>query len=164
MPQFEIKDYAVNTARTQGPSGPQPVLWVRISSGLLAGDIRHQANLNFRESPPTNLGWVTNVDQPNFRGYFLSTEWSKSDFAQFYDVLRSERPLYFSFAYTPSGYNPADPTRDLTISWLYTGPEPLGEGPAEMLPGVSSSEMQFALSNAGETGSTDASGRGRVQD
>ena len=120
--------------------------------------------ISFLESPPTNLGWVTNVDQPNFRGYFLSTEWYKSDFAQFYDVLRSERPIYFAFAYTPSMYDPNDPTRDLTINWFYIDPEPLGEGPAEMLPGVSSSEMHFALSNTGEAGSTDASGRGSVQE
>ena len=156
MPQFEIKDYAVHTARTQGPSGPQPILWIQTTSGLLPNNIRHQANIFFRDSPPTNLGWVTNVDQPNFRGYYVSTEWHKSDFAQFYDVLRSERPIYFAFAYTPSGYDPTDPTRDLTISWFYTGPE--------MLPGVSSSEMHFALSNAGEPGSTDASGRGSVQE
>jgi hypothetical protein len=162
MPAFEIKDYSWGTYKQQGALDSRPKYIMNITSVAQTGGITHRAIIYFEESP-AQLGSIDNVDQPN-RGYYIVTYWPRSDLTHFYDVLRSERPVLFSFGYTPSGYDPNTPRRELTLAYFFTGFEPLGEGPGETLPGVSLSEMRFALSNAGAPGSTDASGRGSVQE
>jgi hypothetical protein len=55
------------------------------------------------------------------------------DFAEWYDILRNEKPLKCAFAYSGPDYDPNQPSRQLYWIQLYTGqPEPPGEGPEEV--------------------------------
>jgi hypothetical protein len=156
MAEFQIEDYRVNAWRGQGSS----VRLIQITSVALAHGIRHRAAIYFVDSPPATLGFVSNVDQPNFNGYYAVANWHKSDFAEIYDVLRSELPVSFLFFYTPPGYDPNDPNRDLTFTWFYTGDEPVGEGPAEPVSVVS---ILDPLGENGVLGTKVADGDGEAE-
>jgi hypothetical protein len=111
--------------------GPSYRLLVLTSVAWDHNNIRHRAAIYFYDNPPAALGYVTNVDQPNFNGHYVNANFHKSDFWEMYDILRSEQPVYLDYFYRPSWYAPEHPRRKLTIVWLITGAEPIGEGPAE---------------------------------
>jgi hypothetical protein len=89
--------------------------------------IRSRGTVYFMDPKPQVVGTVTNVDQPNFNGLtFYAYAW-KADYADFYELLRSEAPLYFFFAFADG--NSSQPSRQLYSYQLGTaGFEPPGEG------------------------------------
>jgi hypothetical protein len=132
MADFEIEQYTV-LATQQGTSPSWRSL--ALESKPLAHNIRHHAVLYFFEATLTTLGSVTNVDQANFNGHTIYAFLRKSDFAEIYDVLRSEKPVRLYYHY-PTGFDPQRPTRPLEAIQIGTGAEPPGEGPEDVSPGT----------------------------
>jgi hypothetical protein len=137
---FDVESYTVLTTQSGNtPSGA----WRNISltSPDLSHGIRNRASIFFFESGSTTLGVVTNVNQPNFNGLTAYAYCRKPDFAEWYDMLRNEKPLKCTFAYAGPEYDPNQPTRELWWIQLYTGQqEPPGEGPEEVQANLFSGE------------------------
>jgi hypothetical protein len=148
VPDFEIEAYTVAvTQRGVNPAERR----VTLTSVALDHGIRNRASLYFTEQPVSSrLGWVSNVDQPNFNGLAFFAYLRKSDYADIYDVLRNERPVRFYYYYDPPGFNPAAPMIDLTVLWIHTGPEPLGEGPVDVSQLASLSRIDAGAEPPGE--------------
>jgi hypothetical protein len=130
---FDVESYTVLT--TQSGTTPGGA-WRNLSltSTALAHGIRNRASIYFFANPPTgSLGVVVNVDQPNFNGLTAYAYCRKADFADWYDMLRNERPLRFVCAYEGPDYDPNRPARELWWVELLTGQqEPPGEGPEDV--------------------------------
>jgi hypothetical protein len=134
MPSFDIDTYTVVVDQQAAPSAAGAVRFLTLTSVAEFHDIRHHAQLAFvGGTAPARIGSVTNVDQPNFNGHFVTATLRMSDFADIYDVLRSEKPVRLSYHYAPVGFDPQRPVRDLFRVLVGTGAEPVGEGPAEDL-------------------------------
>jgi hypothetical protein len=129
---FEVETYRVVTMQ----SGPIVTLGDRrllvldgpeIPSGKPSG-----VYLYFMENPDPN-SYVSkvapNTENPD-RGV-ASTIWCyKRDFAEWYDILRNERPLYCAISYNRHPTEPEDPDWYMIEIQMYTGrSEPPGEGP-----------------------------------
>jgi hypothetical protein len=131
VPSFEIEQYTVITSHSS-PSSSWRAL--TLTSVALAHGIRNRATLFYFESASSSIGVVTNVDQPNFNGHNVYAYLRKYDFADSYDMLRSEKPINLNYAYTPSEFNPQQGTRNLVWVQMGTGFEPPGEGPQDVSP------------------------------
>jgi hypothetical protein len=134
MPEstFDVESYTVLTSHSQGGVSFRNV---GLSSTALAHGIRIRASVYFLENKPATLGVVYNVDQPNFNGHSVYAYCWKPDYDDFYDLVRSESPLRFRYAYEGAAFDPGKPTRELYFVQLFTGmPEPPGEGPEDVSP------------------------------
>jgi hypothetical protein len=134
MPGFDIKEYTVLCSQTSAPSVVNSYRALTLTSVALFHNIRNRATLYFFEPPPENLGLVTNVDQPNLNGHQIYAFLRKSDYAEVYDVLRSEKPVRLTYFYSPSEFNAQQSTRTLLSVQVGTGDEPPGEGPEDVSP------------------------------
>ena len=129
---FEVESYTVLTTQS-GPAATGAWRHLALTSPDLSHGIRIRMSLYFFPSPPNTLGVVTNVDQPNFNGLSAYAYCHKADFAEWYDLLRNERPLRCYFAYSGPDYDPNQSSRTLHFVQLMTGtPEPPGEGAEEV--------------------------------
>lgn len=137
---FDVESYTVLTNQ-QGNTLSGAWRNIVLTSPDLSHGIRHRASLFFFESGSATLGAVTNVDQPNFDGLTAHAFCRKPDFAEWYDILRNEKPLKCAFGYSGPEYDPNQPRRELYWIQLYTGQqEPPGEGPEEVLARLFSGE------------------------
>jgi hypothetical protein len=129
---FDVETYTVlTTQRTITSSGA----WrhIGLTSTALAHGIRNRASVFFFENLTGALGVVYNVDQPNFDGQTVYAFCRRADFRDWYDMLRNEKPLKFSYAYAGPEYDPNQSARELSWVELYTGlQEPPGEGPEDV--------------------------------
>jgi len=134
---FTIDTYNVLFRREVAPSAGGSRRSVIITSvESYPGAPRHHAQLFFGDDPAADtLGSVSNVDQTNSTGHFVFARLPLSDYADIYDVLRSEEPVRFFYEYTPAGFDPQRPSRSLVRVFVGTGEEPLGEGPQDFSPG-----------------------------
>jgi len=130
VPSFKIETYTVVISPSVGDSNRI----VTLTSVAAFHGIRHHARVTFSDPAPEALGFVANVDQPNFNGHGVIAFLNLSDYADTYDVLRSEEPVSFFYRYTPSGFDARRPTRLLDSVAVGTGEEPLGEGPEDFSP------------------------------
>ena len=137
VPSFEIETYTVLVGRDTAPSSGGGFRIVTLTSVAAFHGIRHHAKLVFSGDPaPDNLGAVTNVDQPNFNGQSVWAGLHVSEYADIYDVLRSEKPVRLIYYYAPAVFDPQTPRRRLVRVRIGTGEEPPGEGPEDLSPGV----------------------------
>jgi hypothetical protein len=85
-------------------------------------------------APPTHVSKVwLNDDDPD-RGVSSTVFCYKRDYAEWYDVLRNERPITCGLSYDHSPTDPEDPEWYLLGIQLYTSlTEPPGEGPEDLL-------------------------------
>jgi hypothetical protein len=128
---FDVESYTVQTTQT-GVTANGAWRYVNLVSPALAHGIRTRAAIFFFTTT-NSLGVVTNVNQPNFNGITAYAYCLKPDFAEWYDILRNERPLKCELSYEGPDYDPNKPSRQLYSISLYTGtPEPPGEGPEEV--------------------------------
>jgi hypothetical protein len=129
---FDVESYTV-LATQSGNTTSGAWRHIGLRSPDLSHGIRHRASIFFFESGSGTLGVVTNVDQPNFDGLTAYAYFRKPDFAEWYDILRNERPLKCTFAYAGPENDPNQPRRELSWIQLYTGQqEPPGEGPEDV--------------------------------
>jgi hypothetical protein len=138
MAQFRIESYAVGASQS-GTAEGSGYRWLVLTSVALAHGIRDRATVFFFATDPGSyFGTVFNVDQPNFQGRSVYAYSRETKFRDWYDILRGEQPLDFAYGYEgESGYDPSKPARILYYVQLTTGaPEPPGEGPADVSPGV----------------------------
>jgi hypothetical protein len=106
----------------------------------------NRAYVYFGEVPTNILGVVTNVDQPNFDGLTAYAFLRRPDFAEWYDILRNEKPLSCFSSYAGPEYAPNQPNRVLNRIELYTGqPEPPGEGAEEVQANLFPAEILAVL-------------------
>src|SRR5215210_5612850 len=125
---FDVESYTVLTTQA-GHAASGAWRHIGLTSRDLSHGIRNRASVYFFQTPPSTLGTVVNVDQPNFNGLTAYAYCWKADFAEWYDMLRNERPLTCLFGYAGAEYDPNQPSRVLSFIQLYTGqPEPPGEG------------------------------------
>ena len=131
---FEVESYTVNVNQWSPLTPSQATRFINLTSPNLGHGIRHQAVVHFfAPAQQSMIGLVYNVDQPNFQGHQIYPYCWKADFADWYDILRNERPLRFSYIYDGPEFNPNQGTSNLVLVQLYTGlPEPLGEGPESL--------------------------------
>jgi hypothetical protein len=133
MPQatFEVESYTVLTNQSgTGADGAWRVIQLTSTSSFHG--IRNHAIVWFFESPGF-FGIVRNVGQLNYNGHTVDARCRMTDFRDFYELLRSERPINFGYSYQEAEVDPAIPgTRNLVNVYLATGLEPPGEGPAEL--------------------------------
>jgi hypothetical protein len=147
---FDVESYTVLTTQSGTSSGGA---WRNLSltSTALAHGIRNRASIFFFENPTGTLGVVTNVDQPNYNGLTTYAYCRKADFADWYDMLRNERPMKFSCGYAGPDFDPSKPARELYWVQLYTGlQEPPGEGPEEIQSLTFSADVLDMLKKNGE--------------
>jgi hypothetical protein len=129
---FELETYSVLTSHGGGGLTYRALGLV---SKPLAHGIRPMATLYYMESPPAHAGWVHNVDQPNFNGQAVYAYSRLTNFADVYDIVRSEKPISVSYFYAGPDFDPSQPVRSLSFIQVYTGlAEPPGEGPKDMSP------------------------------
>jgi hypothetical protein len=125
---FNVDSYSVITTQS-GTTTSGAWRMLGLTSTALAHGIRNRASVYFFEGGSTTLGVVTNVDQPNYQGLTAYAYCRKADYADWYDLLRNERPLTFTAGYEGPEFDPSKPSRPLYWVQLYTGqPEPPGEG------------------------------------
>jgi hypothetical protein len=128
---FDVESYTVLTTQS-GTSSAGAWRNLALTSTALAHGIRNRASIYFFENPSGTLGVVTNVDQPNYNGLNAYAYSRRADFADWYDMIRNERPMKFSCGYEGPDFDPSKPSRALYWVQLYTGlQEPPGEGPEE---------------------------------
>ncbi len=138
MAEFQIESYTVSASL--GRSGVGTTLSERVlrfTSVSYAHCIRNHAVAWFLSNPGAGfLGQVYNVDQPNFSGHTIYGFASLPEFAEWYDIVRSEKPLTYIYGYDGEGtFDSAHPTRQLNYFQITTGSaEPIGEGPADVSP------------------------------
>jgi hypothetical protein len=126
---FDVESYTIITTQS-GSSSSGAWRHIGLTSPALSHGIRHRAWVYFFTSGSSTLGVVTNVDQPNFNGLSAHAYCFKADFAEWYDILRNEKPLKCSYGYAGPEFDPNQANRALYWIQLYTGqPEPPGEGP-----------------------------------
>ena len=136
MPEntFEVESYTVLTSLSPNGSSFRTI---GLTSTALFHGIRNRAAVYFFDTQPTGnaIGVVTNVDQPNYNGHSVYAYCWKPDYDDFYDIVRSEKPLKFRYWYDGQSPDPAQPRRNLSFIQLFTGlPEPPGEGPEDVSP------------------------------
>jgi hypothetical protein len=145
---FQIENYTVSAVR-----GPGPSYRIIILTGVeLMHGIRHGAEIYFyRPQDVRGLGDVSNVDQPNFNGQFAIAFFPLTDYWEIYDILRSERPVFFRYTYEPRDRDRTRPGfRDLITVWVNTGPEPPGQGPADLVERVPAAQQAEAAAQQAE--------------
>ena len=126
---FEVESYTV-LATQAGNTANGAWRNLYLTSPNLGHGIRSRASVYFFEGGSTTLGVVVNVDQPNYNGLTAYSYCRKADFADWYDMLRNERPVNCTCHYAGPDYDPNQPNRQLSSIQLYTGAqEPPGEGP-----------------------------------
>jgi hypothetical protein len=129
---FDVESYTVLTTQS-GTTSSGAWRHISLTSTVLAHGIRNRASVYFFENLTGALGVVYNVDQPNFDGQTAYAYCRRADFGDWYDMLRNEQPLKFTYAYAGPDYDPNQPTRELWWVQLYTGlQEPPGEGPEDV--------------------------------
>ena len=129
---FEVESYTVLTTQS-GAAATGAWRNLSLTSPDLSHGIRIRASIYFFPNGSSTLGVVTNVDQANFNGLSAYAYCHKADFAEWYDMLRNERPLRCAFAYSGPEYDPNQPSRELYWIQLFTGTqEPPGEGAEEV--------------------------------
>jgi len=129
---FDIESYSLLTTQN-GVGAAAAFRVIRLTSPARYHGIRTHASIYFFETPGAMLGVVQNVDQPNFDGLTVYAYLFKADFADWYDILRNEKPLKCYYSYDGADFDPNDPSRALRSIALATGePEPPGEGPEEV--------------------------------
>lgn len=129
---FDVETYTVSTVQS-GTTSSGAWRTLTLTSTALAHNIRNRATVFFFDNGSTTLGVVTNVDQPNFNGQSAYAYCRKADFADWYDLLRNEKPLKFTYSYAGPDFDPNQSARDLQWVQMYTGEqEPPGEGPEEV--------------------------------
>jgi hypothetical protein len=129
---FDIESYTLLTTQN-GVSSSGAFRLVGLTGPALAHGIRTYASIYFFENPGSVLGIVNNVDQPNFNGRRAFAYLRKADFADWYDILRNEKPLKCYYSYAGADFDPNESVRSLLSISLSTGePEPPGEGPEEV--------------------------------
>jgi hypothetical protein len=146
VPNFEIEGYKLWL--TQSGTSPS-YRSMRLTSVAAAHGIRSRATLFFfdYQTPPTQLGVVHNVDQPNANGIDIYAYLWKVDYRDFYDAVRSEKPLHFDYWYSPSAFDPKQPSRTIVWCVIVSGEEPLGEGPRDEQSAIRFSGVQVAGSD-----------------
>ena len=110
---FDVESYTVLTNQS-GTSATGAWRHITLTSPALTHGIRSSASLYFLETPPAVLGVVYNVDQPNYDGQTAYAYCRKADFAEWYDMLRNERPLKFTYDYAGAEFDPNQPSRVLS--------------------------------------------------
>ena len=129
---FEVESYTVLTTQS-GATAAGAWRHLSLTSPDLSHGIRIRVSIYFFPNGSSTLGVVTNVDQPNFNGLSAYAYCHKADFAEWYDMLRNERPLRCLFGYAGPEYDPNQPSRTLHWIQLMTGTqEPPGEGAEEV--------------------------------
>jgi hypothetical protein len=123
---FDVKSYSV-TINHGNPKTSERVLL--LDSGDLSHGIRALAYLNFVESPKA-LGTIE-LHELTYIGPRISCYFQAGEFEEIYDLLRSERPVTFGYAWATEGPGGTGDTRNLVGVQLKTGAEPLGEGPVD---------------------------------
>lgn len=127
---FEIDTYTISAVQSGSTASIGAYRVLTLTSTALAHGIRERATVYFLDSPSSGLGVVTNVDQPNFNGRTAYAYCRRTEFAEWYDLLRNERPMRFTCYYEGPDFDPSKPGRSIVAFQLYTGqPEPPGEGP-----------------------------------
>jgi hypothetical protein len=91
------------------------------------------ARVSFEDAAvPPKPGIVKNVDHA-VGGHAVFAILHIRDFIDWYDFLRNEKPVWFSYSYTGLANDPTEPERDLQWVTLHTGLlEPPGEGSEEV--------------------------------
>lgn len=138
MPQwtFEVESYTV-LANQSGTGADGAWRAIELTSTSMRHGIRNHAIVFFFEQPGF-FGLVRNVDQLNYNGHLVDARCRKADFRDFYELLRSEKPINFGYTYDEAEADPGRPgTRNLLHVRLFTGLEPPGEGPADLALGLS---------------------------
>jgi hypothetical protein len=134
MPEgtFEVESYTVLTSHSANGASFRTIA---LTSTAIAHGIRNFARTYFLDNKLAVVGIATNVDQPNLLGHSVYAYCWKPDYDDFYDLLRSEKPIKFRYAFDGGAYDPSTPTRSLHFVQLFTGmPEPPGEGPEDFSP------------------------------
>jgi hypothetical protein len=100
---FEIESYKVSVNQTL--EGNQKT--IRILSPDLSHGIRFDATLLFLSKNPYqqqgSLGQVSNLGGTNFNPIGLATWFESQSFDGFYQILSSEKPVFFTFSYEKDG-------------------------------------------------------------
>ena len=131
--QFEIEHYEVAT-KSRADGHTRTIILV---STVLAHGIQHRATLFFYPvgipqwlSDLGFIGVALNVGQPNFDGIDLRAFFRPDTFAEVYDILRNEKPVFLDYFLTDvTGAAPGvKAVRDGQVS---TGTEWPGEGPVD---------------------------------
>jgi hypothetical protein len=129
---FDVESYTVLTTQS-GNAASGAWRLITLTSPDLSHGIRNRASVYFFPSGSNTLGVVSNVDQPNYNGLTAYAYCWKADFAEWYDILRNERPLKCTYGYAGPDYDPNQASRALWSIQLYTGQqEPPGEGPEQV--------------------------------
>ena len=134
---FEVETYTVLTNQS-GTSSDGSWRTIVLSSTPSFHGNRHRASIYFVEPPPNALGGASFI-----AGTFsIGVLCRKADFGVWYDMLRNEKPVKFSFAYDGPEFDPNQPNRLLLQVQLHTGEqEPPGEGPEDIQAKIFTTEM-----------------------
>jgi len=100
MADFEIETYTLRTYKSA--SSPSMIVMYLSSVPAFHGIITW-ASVFFFETPASSLGFAYNVDQQNLQGHYIAARTTKDDFEFYYRTLQSEKPLRFSYTYSPTG-------------------------------------------------------------
>ena len=124
MDSFEVETYTVNVGSIYRGAdwGYRYITLTSRRARPRAGGFRRTALLRFEPwFVPSQLGQVR-------RGAVIYASCPFDDFRDYYDVLRADRPIRFSF-----GFSDPDPWGDAELYWIDIEAleEPPGEGPAE---------------------------------
>lgn len=137
MPLFLIETYKVSSylARPVGPAQPSRLL--EMAGPVAYHGIRDRAAFHF--SPAFDGAWSSPVagylTEVGYTGRSIVGWFPLAEFAVYYDILRSERPVHVSYEFSDGGAR----TGYLRRVGLGTSTEPIGEGPSESVERISAS-------------------------
>ncbi|MDT0630585.1 hypothetical protein RQM47_13710 [Rubrivirga sp. S365] len=142
MPQFDIETYEVHS--TAFPKWHRRYLML-VSPDLSHG-IRHRVHMHFSSSPMTfnngrMIGVAGNVGGLNFDGVNFAVYFRDSAFDEIYEILRSENPVSFKYFLRDIATAPEATAKWVSSAGIVTGPERLGEGPADADAGLLQARM-----------------------
>lgn len=131
---FEIESYSVTVSDSRAPSIDQSRRRVIDLTGrVLAHGIQTRATLYFLTFTPSS-DYIGGVFTSDYYRYTLLGWLPIGEYDEFYDVLRSEKPVYCRYStQTDDPFNPltAPAGSGVRSIALNTGAEPVGEGLGE---------------------------------
>ena len=132
MAQFEIETYEVETSSFANNHRH----YLKLISPDLSHGIRHRVHLYFDPIPSnfTNenaVGIAINVGGLNYNGITFSVWFREHTFDEVYDLIRSEKPVFFRYYLKDFQSAPNSTTKWTRSAHIVTGAELPGEGPAD---------------------------------
>lgn len=136
MPMFEVETYKVSSELLRLPGETRPARALRMVGPVQYHGIQNRAIFAFSTQfngiwPNPSAGYVTDL---GYVGLSVAGWFPLGEFSYYYDILRSEKPVYVTYEYRESGSG----SGYLRKVGLGTSVEPIGEGPSESTEQISS--------------------------